>query len=226
MLDDELAQELLVHAVQVVEGVDQREARTHAEKQRDLADELMQVDDQRRPLRQTRDVDGGVDGERRRARAAFGSEERQRDARARAVLGRAIALDRALQRRLKAVAAARRPARRATTPDIRWRPRASPGGSGRARPRRRRRRSTSTATTRAGARWPPPTRCVPLRMSTTARSGHVLPACFSSISPIDRPLERSSVVIVERNSESLVVMTAESCAMGHRADVGCPSVSF
>ena len=67
---------------------------------------------------------------------------------------------------------------------------------------------------------------VPLRTSTTARSGHVLPACFSSITPIDNPLDRSNVVIVERKSGSLVVITAESCAMGYRADVGWPSVSF
>jgi hypothetical protein len=59
---------------------------------------------------------------------------------------------------------------------------------------------------------------VPLRMSTTARSGHVLPACFSSMRLIESPLERRSVVIVERKSKSLVVMTAESCAMAHRAD--------
>ena len=111
VLDDELAQELLVHPVQVVEGVDQRESRPDAEKQRDLADELMQIDDERRPLRQTRDVDGAVDRERRRAGAAFGAEEGERDAGARAVLGRAAALDRALQRRVKRVGAVRCPAR-------------------------------------------------------------------------------------------------------------------
>ena len=154
MLHDELAQELLIDPVEVVERVDQREARTHAEKQRDLADELMQVDDQRRPLRQPRDVDRAVDRQRRRARAALGAEERQRDARARAVLRRPMALDGALQRGLESCRSARRQSPRTTRPDIRWRLRASPAESGRARTRRRPRRSTPTAMMREGARWP------------------------------------------------------------------------
>ena len=73
----QLAHELLVHAVQVVESVDERETRTNAEKQRHLADELMKVDDQRRPLRQPGDVDGAVDGERRRARSALRRRRRK-----------------------------------------------------------------------------------------------------------------------------------------------------
>ncbi len=105
--------------------------------------------------------------------------------------------DGALQRRLKASRSARRRSRSTTRRGTRWRPRASPAESDRARTRRRRRRSTSTATRRAGARSPRPTPSVPLRISTTARSGHVPPACFSSMIPIERPLERSSVVIVD-----------------------------
>ena len=77
MLHDELAQELGVDAVQVVERVDEREARPHAEKERDLADELMQIDDERRLLRDARDLDRGVHGDGRRARAALDAEERQ-----------------------------------------------------------------------------------------------------------------------------------------------------
>ena len=77
VLDDELAQKLGVDAMEVVERVDEREARPHAEEQRHLADELMQVDDERRLLRHARDLDRAVDRDGRRAGAALDAEERQ-----------------------------------------------------------------------------------------------------------------------------------------------------
>ena len=80
MLDDQLAQEFLVGAVQIVDGVDQRVAWPHAKKERHLADELMQIDDQRGPLGDAGNFDRAVHGQRRRARAALRAEKRERDA--------------------------------------------------------------------------------------------------------------------------------------------------
>ena len=212
VLDDELAQEFLIEPVKVVDGVDQRESRPDAEKQRDLAKELVKVDHQRRPLREPGDLYRGVHGERGRADAALGAEKRERYAGARAVLGRAVALDGALERCVKRLVEllpgfARRPGEvlvgaGAHGPEnLVWL------GRGRDREDRRRWPRRAQALDRLERRD------VPLRMSTTARSGQVPPACFSSTRPIDSPLDRRSLVTLERKSASLVVITAESCAM-------------
>ena len=74
----ELVQEVLVEPVQVLERVEQREPRAHAEEQRDLAESRLEVDDHRLPLGQPRELDGAVHGHRRRAGAALGAEEDQR----------------------------------------------------------------------------------------------------------------------------------------------------
>ncbi len=71
MLHHQLAQELLVDSVEVVERVDQGESRPDAKKQRYLAQELMQINDERRPLGQARDLDGAVDGQGGRARSTL-----------------------------------------------------------------------------------------------------------------------------------------------------------
>ena len=73
--DDQLLQELPVEPVQVVDRVEQREARADAEEQRDLAEARLQVDDDRRPLAQPRELDAAVHRDRRRAGAALGAEE-------------------------------------------------------------------------------------------------------------------------------------------------------
>ena len=69
VLDDQLAQELAVEAVEVVDGVEQRVAAAHAEEQRDLAEAGLQVDDDRRPLAQPRELDAAVHRQRRRSRS-------------------------------------------------------------------------------------------------------------------------------------------------------------
>ena len=71
-------QELAVEPVQVVDRVEQAVARPDAEKQRDLAEARLQIDDDRRPLAQTRELDAAVHRDRRRAGAALGAEEHQR----------------------------------------------------------------------------------------------------------------------------------------------------
>ena len=78
MLDDQLFEELLVEPVQVVERVDQAVSLSNAEKQGDLAQSRFQIDDDGRPLAETRQFNGAVDGERRGAGAALGAEEHQR----------------------------------------------------------------------------------------------------------------------------------------------------
>src|SRR5581483_9525342 len=74
----ELLEELAIEAVQVVDGVDDREARADAERERDLAEPRLQIDDDRRPFAEARELDGAVDGDRRRAGAAFRAEEDER----------------------------------------------------------------------------------------------------------------------------------------------------
>ena len=78
VLHHQLVQELAVEPVQVVDGVEQAVAAAHAEEERDLAEARLQVDDDRRPLAQARQLDGAVHRQRRRARAALGAEEHQR----------------------------------------------------------------------------------------------------------------------------------------------------
>ena len=78
VLDHELLHELLIEPVQVVERVQHRVAAAHAQEESDLAQAGLQIDDQRRPLLQPGDLDGGVHGERGRAGAALGAEEHHR----------------------------------------------------------------------------------------------------------------------------------------------------
>ena len=78
VLDHQLLQELPVEPVQVVDRVEQRVARPHAEEQRDFAEARLEIDDDRRPLAQARELDGAVHRHRRRAGAALGAEEHER----------------------------------------------------------------------------------------------------------------------------------------------------
>src|SRR5204862_7746083 len=76
--DGELAQELAIETVQVVDGVEQRVFRPHTEEQRGFTQAGFQVDDDRRPPAQPRDLHAAVDGNRRRAGAALRAEKHQR----------------------------------------------------------------------------------------------------------------------------------------------------
>ena len=134
MLHHQLAQELAVEPVQVVDRVEQAVARPDAEKQRDFAEPRLQVDDDRRPLAEPRQLDAAVHRDRRRAGAALGAEEHERR-------GRGL-------RALRRLAARGRPAHGAVERFLGRRPgeelvgarRASTAGSGRdRRPARRRR---------------------------------------------------------------------------------------
>ena len=64
VLDDQLAQELAIEPVQVVDRVEQAVARPHAEEQRDLAEARLQIDDDRRALAEPRQLDAAVDRRR------------------------------------------------------------------------------------------------------------------------------------------------------------------
>ena len=75
MLRDQLLEEVLVEAVQALDRVEHREARPDAEEQRHLAEAGLEIDDDRRPAREPRDLDGAVDRDSRRAGAALGAEE-------------------------------------------------------------------------------------------------------------------------------------------------------
>ena len=75
MLGDELLQEVLVEAMQVLERIEDGETRPHAQEQRDLAQALLQVDDHGRTLRQPRQLHRRVDRDRRRPGTALGAEE-------------------------------------------------------------------------------------------------------------------------------------------------------
>ena len=99
VLHHQLAQELAIEAVQVVDRVEQAVAGPHAEEQRDLAEPGLQIDDDRRSLAQARELDAAVHRHRRRAGAALGAEEHQRRRRR--------------PRALRGLAARRRPAHRA-----------------------------------------------------------------------------------------------------------------
>ena len=78
VLDHELAQEVAVETVQVVERVEQRVAAAHAEEERHLAETRLEIDDDRGPLAEARDLDGRVHRHRRGAGAALGAEEHHR----------------------------------------------------------------------------------------------------------------------------------------------------
>ncbi len=76
----QLAQELAVQAVQVLDGVEHGEARADAEEQRHLAETRLEVDDRRRLLGDPRQLHGAVDRDGRRPGASLGAEEDVRDA--------------------------------------------------------------------------------------------------------------------------------------------------
>ena len=71
VLDHQLAQELGVEAVQVVDRVEQRVAAPNPEKERHLSQSRLQVDDDRRAPREARHFHRAVDRERRGARATL-----------------------------------------------------------------------------------------------------------------------------------------------------------
>ena len=89
VLGDQLAQELRVEAVHVVEGVDQRVAAADTQEQPDFAETGLEVDDQRALVGQARELDGAVHGDGRRAGAAFRTEEHERRRRLPVTRGRA-----------------------------------------------------------------------------------------------------------------------------------------
>ena len=78
VLDHQLLEELAVEPVQVVDRIENGEPGTDPEEQRHFAEARFQVEDNGRPLAQTRDLDGTVDAERGRPRPAFRAEEHQR----------------------------------------------------------------------------------------------------------------------------------------------------
>ena len=78
MLGDQLAQELGVEPVHVVERVDERVAAADAEEESDFAETGLEVDDHRPLAGQARQLDGAVHGDRRRAGATFRAEEHER----------------------------------------------------------------------------------------------------------------------------------------------------
>ena len=78
MLHDQLAQELAIEPMQVVDRVQDAEARANAEEQRYLAETGLEVDDHRRSFAQPRQLDAAIHRERGRARATFRAEEHER----------------------------------------------------------------------------------------------------------------------------------------------------
>ena len=78
VLHDELAHELAIEPMHVVQRVEQRVAAAHAKEQRDLAQALLQIDDERRPLFEAGDVNTEVDGDGGGAGATLGAEEHDR----------------------------------------------------------------------------------------------------------------------------------------------------
>ena len=189
MLGDQLLQEVLVEPVQVLDRVEHREARPHAEKQRDLAEAGLQVDDDRSAAWSA-------------APARRRSSPRRSSCRRRPWRRETRASRTAAWRRRSPPRGAPRSAapRRGTIPPsrappaippprsrerTRWRRRASPGGSDRARRPPRSRRSPGSRCSRAAARSPPcPTRRR-TRMSTTTRSGP-LPSADAPFDDADR----------------------------------------
>ncbi len=78
VLHHQLAQEVAIETMQVVERVEQRVAAAHAEEQRHFAQPGLEVHDHRRPLAEPRNLDRGVHRHRRGAGATLGAEEHHR----------------------------------------------------------------------------------------------------------------------------------------------------
>ena len=78
VLHDELAHELAVEPVEVVQRIDHRVASAYAEEQRDLAEPLLQINDERRSFPEASHVDTEVDRDGGRSSAALGAEEHDR----------------------------------------------------------------------------------------------------------------------------------------------------
>ena len=215
----QLAQEVPIEAMQVLDRVEHGESRTHAEKQRDLSEARLEIDDRGRPLRQPRHFDGAVHRDGRRARAALRAEEHVGDAR----------LPRARRSPPRDASPFGAP-RRGTTPPssatagepaadpgeelVRAR-RASPAGSDLVRRWRRSRRCATVgcpARRRSIAAMPDEASA---RMSMTTTSGPAVstPARRSSTMPTGTPHPRRSAATCRLNSSSCETMDAASCAM-------------
>ncbi len=74
---DELLQEDGVESIHTVQGVKQRESRAHTQEEPNLSDKRIQIDDERRLLRQAGQLGGRVDGQCRGPDPTFGPEERK-----------------------------------------------------------------------------------------------------------------------------------------------------
>src|SRR5262249_57132612 len=77
-LDDELPEEFLVETGEVVERVENRVARAHAQEEGDLSQPGFQVDDYRRALAMPRQLNATVDGERRCPGPTFRAKKEER----------------------------------------------------------------------------------------------------------------------------------------------------
>ena len=122
MFGHQLAQKRTIEAMQIVDGIDQAEARANAEKQRDLAEAALEVDDDRRALGEPREVHGAVDRNRGRARTALGAEKGERGGSGARPVGGFAAGGRSPNRAVEGFRV-RRPGE-----ELRRRPRASPAG--------------------------------------------------------------------------------------------------
>ena len=210
-------EEVLVEAVQVLDRVEHREARPHAEEQRHFAEARLQVDDDRRPLRQPRQLDRAVHRDRRRAGAALGAEEDVRDARllARRRWSPRGAPRSAARRRGRTPPSRARPAvcPPASRGRTRWRRRASPAGSARDP-------AAAAIAKIATALWLARSRSIAAmpdeasaRMSTTTTSGARRPCACLSTMPTGHPARPQQPATWRLNSSSWLTMDAASCAM-------------
>src|SRR5215467_2286298 len=77
VLQYQLAKELAIEPMQVVDRIDQAVLLADAAEQRHLAQARLEVDDDGRSLTQARDRDAAVDGDGRRPRSAFRAEEHE-----------------------------------------------------------------------------------------------------------------------------------------------------
>ena len=78
VLRDQLPQKIPVQPMQVVDCIEHREPWAHAEEERHLAEARLQVEDQRRALRQPAELHGRVHPDGRGAGPALGAEEHER----------------------------------------------------------------------------------------------------------------------------------------------------
>ena len=78
VLRDQLPQKVAIEPVQIVDGVEHREAWAHAEEQRHLTEARLQVENQRRALRQAADLHRRVHRHRRGPGPALRAEEHER----------------------------------------------------------------------------------------------------------------------------------------------------